>query len=103
MTFEEILGKTKEVKILDLIIPLSDEDSFTPEEVAKGTGMYPKDVKRILDRFAKGNILVEYPGIGRGTYKKFKQSNQAWALNNLLHAIYTDKVRNENLKRMGKE
>ena len=106
MTFEEIMGSSLETKILDLIVPLSNDDEFTVENLAHAPiSATPVRIKKILDANVTRKFLLKFEGSpdgsGGSTYKKNPGSKHAWALNNLLHSIYADKIRAESMKKLG--
>ena len=100
MSLQEIFGKNNKIRVLDLIIPLSEKLEFGVVHVARGTGMYPKDIERMLTDLVDRKILIL---CGNNLYRKNPASNQVWALNNLIQSIYVDRLRAESTKKMGLE
>jgi hypothetical protein len=101
MTIESIMGKTLEIKIIDLIVPLSDGTAFDVENLAKETGASRKKIKKVLEANVARKFLLKFEAEGREVYRKNPNSHQAIAVNALLHSIYADQIRAESMKKMG--
>jgi hypothetical protein len=99
---EPLMGKTKETKIMDLIIPLKEGTVFTNKEVIKALGSTERQINPLLDGLVKNGLLIQ-SGRETGKYIVNTKSNRAWAIKNLLVAIYSDMAHANSLKRMGRE
>lgn len=88
--FEELFGKTDEVKILALIIPSGYKSSFTEEQLSKATGIPLRRVQKIIR-------LYQEMGLVFGGGKKIIRNNSsvARAIHSLIHAAFEDKLEKE--------
>lgn len=100
ITLENLFGKTKEVKIIDLIIPI-DGDPFTLKQAVKALDTTEKQIKPVLDAMVKSNFLFCTETLEGATYRLNVDSKRAQATRNLLVTIYLDAARIHAQKRLG--
>lgn len=100
ITLENLFGKTREVKIFDLILPIEGEP-FTFKQVVKALGTTELQIKPVLDRMVKDNIFHYNKDLNGGTYYANVNSKRVQALRNLLVTIYMDAARINAQKRLG--
>jgi len=103
MSLKELFGWSREIAVLDLIIPLSEATTYTIEEVERGSNLGFDEAHHVLDAMVERKLLVKsdaYPAENKPVYRKSSHSKCAWALENLIHAIYADKLRVESLAKM---
>lgn len=100
---EPLLGKTKETRILDLIVPLNESRRFTDEQVIKALDSTKEQIKPILKKMVKNGLLIQHSLKTPGVYTVNSQSKQVWAVKNLLVAIYQDLAHSDSMKRLGLE
>ncbi len=107
--FGGILGTTRQIKILELIIPLNaDEDEFTAEQISRATKIPEGFTETILDDFMKHKVLrcrtVPGNAIKPSQVRKYtvnRESSTFWALKNYIFAVQSDKLRFKSLKALG--
>jgi len=97
---EPLLGKTKETRILDLVIPLNEGTVFTDKQVINALDSTASQITPFLDKMVRNGFLVSY-GRDPVRYHVNPKSKRAWAIKNLLVSIYTDLAHQNSMKRLG--
>ena len=96
---EELFGKTKETRILDLVMPLNEGTEFTEKQVINALGSKSTEIKPIIKAMVGEGILIN---AGKpGTYLVNHKSKRVWATRNLLIAMYCDLANNVSRQRLG--
>jgi hypothetical protein len=99
---ESILGKTRETRILDLIVPLKEGTVFTNKEVITALSSTGMQIDPILKGMVESGFLVQ-SGSKTGRYIVNPKSNRVWAIRNLLVAMYSDQAHTNSMKRLGRK
>lgn len=99
---EKILGRTRETRILDLVVPLKEGTVFTNKEVITALGSTGMQIDPILNKMVESGFLVQ-SGNKTGRYIVNPKSNRVWAIRNLLVAIYSDQAHAHAMKRLGRK
>ena len=97
---EPLMGKTKETKFLDLVIPLREGTVFTNGQVIKALDSTASQINPLLKTLVKNGILLQK---GELQYTVNTNSKRVWALKNLLVSIYCDYSHDHSMKRLGRD
>jgi hypothetical protein len=98
-----LLGNTARIKVLGVILPLEGEE-FTAKQVAAAVRITKKGkhtgIDHVLDAFVNEGILIRSGG-GRSAYSFNQNSKRVWALNQMVHAMFSDSRRLNSMRAMG--